>query len=334
MSEDTEISTPVGNEVQDTSSNVKPEETEIKSDTLTEEPEIGDNTAETETEPTLYAGKYKSVEELEKGYKEVEKSIAKASEFEKKYNELLQKQEQQQALYQAEALENAKRRGYDSIESQQINDFLNEAEFNEYYNYSSALNAENAGQVQQLLQQGYLLLQQGYTNEAIQFLNEAKRYYPSNFIEEVALAKKQKYSQFAEQVNQKAYKAQDEQTKNLANTIKNDYADFLTDLNENEGKAEALKAFCNTGHIANKQDFEVFKTIYEKIVNTAKETAIKEYEAQKQIEATKDASQINTNQNSVIDGRMPTYREFMALSREDYEKAVEKYGLQAIINAK
>ncbi len=87
------VSTPEETTAEDTSSIVEPETT----DTPTDEPETVEVPAETETETKeagppaeeqkLFAGKYKSVEELEKGYKELNGSFTKSKEFESKYNE-------------------------------------------------------------------------------------------------------------------------------------------------------------------------------------------------------------------------------------------------------
>ena len=73
MAEETEISTPEVETVETTSSD------EVETTTSNDEIENGENTAETETEggevaePQLYAGKYKTVDELVKGYNELQK---------------------------------------------------------------------------------------------------------------------------------------------------------------------------------------------------------------------------------------------------------------------
>ena len=96
-----EVSTPVETVEEETSLDVEPAEAE----TSTEESESIEVPAETETETKeaeppaeeqkLFAGKYKSVEELEKGYKELNGSFTKSKEFESKYNELLKQQQEQ-----------------------------------------------------------------------------------------------------------------------------------------------------------------------------------------------------------------------------------------------
>jgi len=343
MAQETSISTPVDSISADTSSNVEPVTTdsEITSthnsepDTSTQEPATTEHTAETGTTETLYAGKYKTVEELEKGYKEAEKFSSKASEFEKKYNELLQQKEHELAMQQQKALLLAQQKGFDSVEQHQINDYLDEAEFNEYWNYSSALHSEASGQVQQFLQQGFNLLKQGYTKEAMAYLNEAKRYFPSDFIEQIALAKSNEKNRLLEQVEQQTKLQQDQSIQKLATDIKSVFGDFLSDLEQNKGKAEALKAFCATGSINSKEDMETFCNIYNQIVDTAKADAIKEYQAQKAIDATKQGAQIDSGSvNQPQTENFPTYEQILNMSEDEYSAAVEKYGFSRLLQAK
>lgn len=128
MAEDMAISTPVETSSVDTSANAVPDtNTDVNvPETTAAEPTLNEKTAEngnqTDNESTtaststkLYANKYKSVEELEKGYSEAQKMISKASEFEKKYNELLNKQSEQEAQLQAQRLKQAQSQGYNSV---------------------------------------------------------------------------------------------------------------------------------------------------------------------------------------------------------------------------
>lgn len=87
-----DVSTPVETIDEETSLDVEPAEAE----TSTQESESVEVPTETETETKeaeppaeeqkLYADKYKSIEELEKGYKELNSSFTKSKEFESKYN--------------------------------------------------------------------------------------------------------------------------------------------------------------------------------------------------------------------------------------------------------
>ena len=107
MATETEITTPVETADVDTSLETTPVQ---ETDTVVDEQPV-EETAVTETEQVaqepqpLLAGKYKTVDDLVEGYKNAEKFISKASEYEKKYNELLAKQQEevqrlaQQKLY-------------------------------------------------------------------------------------------------------------------------------------------------------------------------------------------------------------------------------------------
>ncbi|MDE6149056.1 MAG: hypothetical protein K2F81_03040 [Ruminococcus sp.] len=329
--EDTQISTPVEETVADTSKNVEPAETVETSNT---EPGTEEITAETETTAqdeqeateTLYAGKYKSVEDLEKGYTEAQKFVNKASEFEKKYNELLEKQTKDAERIQQEKLQQAQYRGFDSVEQQEIADKVQIAELEYYANNLPSVNPEYAETARQYLQEYY-----NTGNKA--YLNEAKRFFPSNFVEKVALAKSNLEAQLnSEFENARKFKA-DEQASQLAQILKTDFAEFLGDIQANEGKAKALKSFCDAGSINSKEDMKVFQDIYSQIAKYEREQAIKEYEAQKNIEATKQASQINSNSQSIVPDNKETYtdEEIGNMSMAQFDKIMKERGLKAFI---
>ena len=326
---ETEISTPVETVAEDTSTIVEPE----TSDTSTVEPEVTD-TAETETkaeevtEERLYAGKYKSIEDLEKGYSEAQKSVAKATEFEKKYNELVQRQQAEIERIAQQKLQQAQQRGFNSIEAQEIADKVQVAEFEYYANNLNQVSPEYYQEVQGLLLNYY---NTGHTS----YLNEAKRYFTSDFIERVANEKTRYENQLRGEYAMQQRQRTEAQEAQLAEVLKADYAEFLADVQQNEGKAQALKSFCDVGSITSKEDMQVFHDIYNKIAKYERELAIKEYEAAKAIEETKNKAQIDGGINSVIpsDGSL-TYAQIQRMSQTEFDQAVEKYGLEAVINAK
>lgn len=326
---ETEISTPVETVTEDTSTIVEPETT----DTSTVEPEVTD-TAETETkaeevtEERLYAGKYKSIEDLEKGYNEAQKSVAKASEFEKKYNELVQKQQAEIERIAQQQLQQAQREGYRTAEEKQIADIVREAEANEFINALSLVDTSVRETVGQYLD-AYRLTRD------TQYLEAIKPYYPIRFIEQVANDKTRYENQLRGEYEAQQRQRANEQEAQLAEVLKADYAEFLADVQQNEGKAQALKSFCDVGSITCKEDMQVFHDIYNKIAKYERELAIKEYEAAKAIEETKNKSQIDGGVNNVIldDGSL-TYAQIERMSQEEFNKAFEKYGAEAIINAK
>ena len=331
MADETEISTPV--ETSDvTTSTDTPEvsetaEVEVTDDTQTAETETQETQGEGGTAPEtekLYAGKYKSIEELEKGYQEAQKTLTQNLQIKAKYDELLKKQEQQEARL----LQKAQEQGYNTINDQQIAQRVAQAELNEFVNALRTVEPDAQLQVQQYLNDYY------QTGD-IRYLNEAKRYYPSDFLERVAVGKLQMQNnlkaQFEKETREKAQKADEE----LAQTLRTDYSDFIETVKGNESMSKALEMFCNAGFIQSKDDMEVFKGIIDGITDNVKAQAIKEYEAQKAIEATKQAAQIEGNPDSFVFGEnVPTYAQLAAMSQEDFEKACDKYGMEKIWAAK
>ena len=327
MELETEISTPAETEAEDTSTIVEPD----TSDTSTVEPEVTE-AAETETEAQvteqvteekLYAGKYKSVEDLEKGYNEAQKSVAKASEFEKKYNELVQRQQAEIERIAQQRLQQAQQRGFNSIEAQEIADKVQVAEFEYYANNLNQVAPEYYQEVQ-----GHLLNYYNTGHKA--YLDEAKRYFTSDFIERVANEKSRYESQLRGEYQAQQKARTEAQEAELAEILKADYADFLADVQENEGKAQALKSFCDVGSITSKEDMQVFHDIYNKIAKYERELAIKEYEASKAIEETKNKAVIDAGVTSgdITSGLKESYTaaEIGAMSMQEYNAICDKYG--------
>lgn len=323
MDQETEISTPVESSDVDTSSNVE----SVTQDTSTEEPTTVTETAETETttqEPVLYAGKYKSIEEFEKGYKELNKELTKRQNLQAKYDELLKQQDAQNAI----RLEKARERGFDSVQAQEIADRATVEEFNAYVGALNMVAPEYFEAVRQNLLNYY-------NTENRAYLDEAKRYFPSNFIEKVALDKQKLVGRLQGEYQQKAQQAREANEQKLAETLRADYAEFLSDIKENVGKAQALQMFCNAGFIQSKEDMQVFADVYNKIADFIRPAVIKEYEAQKTIEATKQAAQIEGSAGTFVFGdSAPTYAQLAVMSQEDFEKACDKYGVDRIMAAK
>ncbi|MCD7779811.1 MAG: hypothetical protein LUH05_03985 [Candidatus Gastranaerophilales bacterium] len=332
MAEDTAISTPEKTSVVDTSANTVPDtvNTDVNvSETAAAEPTLNNETAENDnqtetnsasTETKLYANKYKSVEELEKGYSEAQKMISKASEFEKKYNELLNKQSEQEAQLQAQRLKQAQQQGYNSVESAEIANAVTLAEFNLYADGIRDIAPEDYETVREHLINYYNTGNKGY-------LEEAKRYFSSGFIEKVALQKQRMTNDLQSKYAQKQRQMKDESNIKLANTLKEDFGDFLSDVNDNTGKSDALKIFCNAGFINSKEDMNIFKSVYDRIAQVERAKAIKEYEAQKAIETAKQGSQIEGTAGNIInsDG-MPTAEQIERMTQAEYNAAYEKYG--------
>ena len=327
MADETEISTPV--ETSDvTTSTDTPEVSETAEVEVTDETQTAETETQTEREPQqekLYAGKYKSIDELEKGYAELNKSYTQSKQVQAKYNELLRKQEQQEARM----LQKAQQQGFNTVNDQKIAQQVAQAELDEFINgLNYYVEPDNQIQVQQYLN--------AYRQTGdLRYLNEAKRYYPSDVLENVAVAKLQMQNnlkaQYEKETREKAELADAE----LAQILRADYGDFIETVKSNESMSKALEMFCNAGFIQSKEDMEAFKGIIDGITASVKDQAIKEYEAQKAIEATKQAAQIEGNPDSFVFGdNAPTYAQLAAMSQEDFEKACDKYGMEKIWAAK
>lgn len=329
MTVETEISTPAQDVAEDTSVKVEPENTDTSATEPEASPAAGTETQQEELkedtqQEKLYAGKYKSVEDLEKGYSEAQKSVRLAAEFEKKYNELLQQQEANARIIAQERLAHAQQRGFDTIEAQEISDKVRVAEFEYYAKNLDMLNPEDFQGVRSCLLEYYNTGQKAY-------LDEAKKYFPIDFIERVSNEKSRYENQLRQEFEaQRQSKAMEEESK-LAEMLKADYADFLSDISTNEGKAQALKSFCDVGSINSKEDMQVFKDIYDKIATHEREQAIKEYEASKAIEETKNKSLIDSTANKFeLNDTMPSAKDIANMTQKQFDEACEKWGLDWI----
>ena len=116
----------------------------------------------------------------------------------------------------------------------------------------------------------------------------------------------------------------------MANALKADFSEFLADVGANEGKAQALKSFCDAGFIQSKEDMQVFQEIYGKIAKFEREAYLKEIEAQKAIEETKNKAVISGGAGQIIsDSELKdsyTGAEVDAMDPEMFDKLYTKYG--------
>ena len=327
MADETEISTPV--ETSDvTTSTDTPEVSETAEVEVTDETQTAETETQTEGEPQqekLYAGKYKSIDELEKGYAELNKSYTQSKQVQAKYNELLRKQEQQEARM----LQKAQQQGFNTVNDQRIAQQVAQAELDEFINgLNYYVEPDNQIQVQQYLN--------AYRQTGdLRYLNEAKRYYPSDILENIAVAKLQMQNNLKAQYDRETQERAQKADAELAEELRADYGDFIETVKASEPISKALEMFCNAGFIQSKEDMEAFKGIIDGITDNVKAQAIKEYEAQKAIEATKQAAQIEGNPDSFVFGEnVPTYAQLAAMSQEDFEKACDKYGMEKIWAAK
>ena len=324
MTAEAEISTPVEAVAEETSTITEPvEETE----TPVVEPESTEQTAEVQAEvteePVVYAGKYNSVEALEKGYKELESKLGKPNEYEQKYNELLAKQAKaEQEAYEAK-LREANNYGFKTVEDQEAHQQLQAAELEWYANNLNLVSPENYENARAYLGE-YL------RTGNLAYFAEAEKLFPIDFVKQAGVRKAELGARLQGEIAHKRQLAREEQDRTLAEAIKRDFAEFLGDTATNTQKANALKAMCDAGAINSVEDMQNFVQLYNGIVDSAKELAIKEYEAAKVIEETKqkaviDGGAVNTAQEGGLKDSY-TDAEVAKMSAEEFDALYTKYG--------
>ena len=326
MTAEAEISTPVETVTEETSTITEPVDTE----TPVVEPEVTEEAAEVQAEvadevkepQTVYAGKYNSIEALEKGYKELESKLGQPNEYETKYKELLEKQQKAEREAQEARIKEANNHGFRTVEDQEAHEKLQATELEWYANYLNLVAPENYENARAYLGE-YLRTGQ------VAYFNEAKKLFPLDFVENVANAKTQLSARLQGEIAQKRQLEREEFDKNLANQIKGQFNEFLADSATNQAKANALKAMCDAGAINSVEDMQNFVNLYTSIVDGAKELAIKEYEAAKAIEETKRKAVIDGGAVAQAGGGLKdsyTSAEIGAMSLEEYNALCDKYG--------
>lgn len=185
-------STPLEGDVEDTS--VEIQNTDTVNNTpveQTSEPATKQEKAESQTQEQLIFGKYKTLEEAEKGYKEAEKAITKSSELEKQLNAY--KEREEKALSDRE--ERAKSLGFNNADEQAI-DF--DVKSHEFDLYVQALETTLTGDAYNKVYQALLNYQQTLNPKALQV---AKAYFDTDVITkiagDVAIYKNNAYTKYA-----------------------------------------------------------------------------------------------------------------------------------------
>lgn len=326
MTTETEITTPV--EATDVDTSLETTPVDEPTDTAVDEQPV-DEPAVTETEeqptqePELLAGKYKTVDDLVKGYNEAQKFVTKANEFEKKYNELVEKQEKEVERITQERLKEAQLRGFQSVEQQEIADKVQVAEFEYYWNNLTQIDTEHAQTVQQCLQAYY---QSGHPS----YLEEAKRYFPAEFIERVAVAKSQLQGKLTNEFQARQNQELEAKQYELAQTLRANFPEFLADLEQNTGKAQALQQFSNAGFITSIEDMKAFIDVYDAIAKYSVEQHLKQVAAQKVIDKTKQKAVINggTSVDNLQGGLKESYSQadIDAMPQGEFETLLDKHG--------
>lgn len=183
-------STPLEGDVEDTSVDTQNTDTAQAPVEETIEPDTKQEEAESQEEQLIF-GKYKTIEEAEKGYKEASRSITKVAELEKQLNAY--KEREEKALSDRE--ERAKSLGFNNADEQAI-DF--DVKSHEFDLYVQALETTLSGDAYNKVYQALLNYQQTLNPKALQV---AKAYFDTDVITkiagDVAIYKNNAYNKYA-----------------------------------------------------------------------------------------------------------------------------------------
>ena len=287
----------------------QPVETETTATSETDTPvsDINDSAATastepgTETEPAvsdephLYAGKYDSPEKLEDGYKSQSKYI---QELQSKIDEYQKQIEAQKEEAKAIKLQEAKNKGFNSVEEHQISQKVILREFELYANSLDKIAPENYDRAIAALQNYYATANQAY-------LNEAKQYFPDEIIENIAIEKQNYKNNLTSELQHQNALAAQKSREALCSQIETNFKDFLTDVicenqsERNSAKSEALAAMFNLGAIQSIEDMSVFVNLYNSIADNAVKNYVNSLQAQNAVNAVKTKSQILTGHSDI-----------------------------------
>lgn len=295
-----QISTPDVTTATDTSTVSAPETTstnEVVTDTATtetKEPETEQNTAEIkqdettqEEPPKLYANKYKSVEELEKGYNEAQKYVSKVAELEKQIREM----KEPKIVDENGKIDK-------SFETQYLFDIDNQ-EFLAYDNLARRLEPETRQEVENLLQEAknlYFYDKNAYANK----MNEVEQYFNPNVIKSIARNKDKALAEMQakfdeavmNQIKERGASVVNEAKKipELYNLINMESPDYMPDL------FDVFKIIFDTYGTVNTQAFN-------NTLNRVKELGKKEYIASLEREKAKEQAKVPSGTNAKVENK-------------------------------
>lgn len=230
----TEESTPLTDEPKDTSVTVD------NADTATEPlaPEVTDTEPEgvlakaeengnkTDGEEKLLAGKYKTVDELEKGYKEAEKLVREAAEYKKKLEAYTAEENKAREMRELEA----RSRGYTDAESLQIE---NEVAVNELNLYVQALETRLDGEDYSKAAQ---LLQAYQQTGRRSYLEQAQKYFPPEVISTIAVHN----AKFAESKQAEYHQAKFTEQRQAIGSVVREFCEKNTDWLDGHDERQQL----------------------------------------------------------------------------------------------
>lgn len=316
-----EISTPVDAVSVDTSATSAPETTTDTVETVTEPTEPTETTAETttetvnqETEPTepaekLYAGKYKSIEDLEKGYKEAEKSVNKVAELEKRIQEF----ESKQPKY---VTDDGK---FNPELKLKYDQYIDNQEFITYAELSRQLDVDTRAEVERLLGEARNLYNPRNKSAYLSKLKEAKNYFDSEIIENIAERKKDLEAQAKSEMQGYEKTEYNRRANACAEKIKQEPELYnLVNKESQNFKPEVLSILDAVFDAYG--DVDVPQVM--KALNVIKELGVKEYQAKQEFEKTK--TQANVGQGNNVTTKQPETISAKEAAN-NYQKYVDKF---------
>ena len=229
---------------------------------------------------------------MEKGYGSQTSYI---NELQAKIDEYKSQLEKQQQLEQSAKLEEAKAKGFDSIESQEIAQKIIVKEFEIYANNLSKVAPEHYETAREALNNYYS------TGNEI-YLNHAKELFPNDFIENVAVEKLNYKLSLQNELKQRNMQQHIQQTEQL-----NNFKDFLSDIlvddpqKLNSAKSAAMSTMFNLGVIKNLDDMKTFEKLYNSITERAVNDYITAMQAQNNVDTIKKKSQVPSGTSSIPD---------------------------------
>ncbi|MFR1671620.1 MAG: hypothetical protein ACLSWI_01595 [Candidatus Gastranaerophilaceae bacterium] len=316
-----EVSTPEENSVEENSSNYVPDNADETMKTLSEnsdEAELDNTYIEPETEndsaeiiqeqklqnkqPKLYAGKFKDIENLEKGYKELESKLG-----------AVKHKENEEKLKQAIAL------GFNSIQDAEIAKHITSKELEFYASKLDLVNPEYYDDARTALL--------NYANSGNkEYLDLAKQFFNGDLIEECAIFK----AELKNHIENKIKQDEISRKTDFLNKLEVENKEFLSDIHTNQAKLNAFKVIFNLGQIQSQEDMDTFISIYNAIkeegVNSVKSDAQIKSEISNQIEKMQTASDSSSVNGS--DEKWFTKAEFDSMSAREYEANQEKIDRQ------
>lgn len=320
-----EISTPVETASVDTSVTSEPVTTETSETTVTEPTQPTETTAETtteavnqETEPEkaekLYAGKYKSIEDLEKGYKEAEKSINKVAELEKRLKEF----EDKQPKY---VTEEGKFNPELKIRYEQE---IDNREFITYADLARSLDTDTRAEVEKLLDEARNLYNPRNKSAYYSKLKEAKNYFDSEVIESIAEKKRTLKAQAEQEMQSYEQKEYNRKATECANKVK-EVPELYSLVNKDspDFKPEVLTLL--DAIFDAYQDVDIPQVT--KVINTLKELGVKEYQKKQEFEQAKNQASISQGNNVTTPAQPDITAEEATKNYQKYIKKFQKEGL-------